>query len=298
MSPSWASGWRLGDWRLSLQALGDMLNPPRECVAIEFLADRVVATRLDRKRQPAFRREATAEAPAADAPGWRGALHALESLLAERDFREASAEIVVSNHFLRYAMVPWRDDVTGDAERQAWVRHTLNRLYGIHAEGWEVCLALGRHGAASLAAAIEPELLAALRAASRTAGLVLQSVEPLLVAGFNRVCADLGPASFWFASVEAGRACLVRIQDGEWQGVRCQRLGHDWQAELPVILARESLLEVGPAAGLPVYVHVPAPQGGGFVSGQWVAGGLRVAGTVPPPGGRRRVAKTPAEAQS
>lgn len=298
MSPSWASGLRLGDWRLSLQALGGMLSPPRECVVIEFLADRVVATRLDRKRQPILRRETAVETPAADAPGWKGALHALESLLTEPDLRDARAEIVVSNHFVRYAVAPWRDDVTGEAERLALVRHTFSRLYGAHAEGWEVRISFGRHGSSSLAAAVEPELLAALRAASCTAGLVLQGIEPLFVAGFNQACAALEAASFSFVSVEAGRACLARISAGAWQSARCQRLGGEWSVELPIILARESLLDDGPFAQLPVYVHAPAPDGQGFVAGQWVSGSLRVAGAIPPADWRRHAVKAPTGIQS
>jgi len=298
VSPSWASGLRPGEWRQSLKALGSLVGAPRDCVSVAFHVARVVATRLDRKGQVIIRHEAAADAPEGEGPGWRGVVQALELLLAMGDMRDARSEIVVSNHFLRYALVPWRDDVAGEIERLALVRHTLARLYGAHLEGWEVSVALGRHGAAALAAAIDPELLASLRAATRAAGLVVQRIEPLLVAGFNQACAGVEAPGFWFASVESGRVCLARIQDDVWQSVRCQRIGDDWKAELPVILARELLLEEGSPATLPVYVHAPSADGRGFVAGQWVAEGLRLSGDASGQGAPRQLEGAPAEARS
>jgi hypothetical protein len=271
-----ASVLKPGNWREALRALGGALREPREGVVIDLREGGVVATRLDRNTQVARREEAVAAAPSGEGPAWRGVVQALEALLAKPEFRDAAATIVVSNQFVRYAVAPWREGVTGDAERLALVRHMLARLYGAHVEGWEVRISLARHGAAALAAAMEPELLAALRAVTRSAGLILQSVEPLLVAGFNRACTGT-PASYRFASVEPGRVCLARIEKGTWQEVRCQRLDGDWQTGLPVILARELLLDESSHGTLPVYVHAPAADGRGFVAGQWGTEGWRPA---------------------
>lgn len=298
MSPSWASRLRVGEWRQALAALGGSVGQPRERVGVELHGARVVATRLDSKGQVITRHEETADAHELEGAGWKGVVQALESLLEKPELRDARAEVVVSNHFLRYAVVPWRDDVAGEAERLALVRHALTRLYGAHMEGWEVSVSLARHGAAALAAAIEPELLGSLRAASRTAGLVLESVAPLLVAGFNQACVGVEAPGYWFVSVESGRVCLARIHDGEWQSVRCQRIGDDWKAELSVMLDREMLLEEASPAPLPVYVHAPAADGRGFVAGQWVTGSLRLSGDASGQEASRRVAGTPAEARS
>lgn len=298
MSLSLASGLRASAWRQSLKALGARVRYPREFVALELHAARVVGMRMDKKGQVMIRHEVVVEAPGPEGPGWQRVVQALASLLEKPDLRNARGEIVVSNHFLRYALVPWRDDIASEDERLALVRHTLARLYGAHMEGWETSISLGRHGAAALAAAMESGLLTALRAVCHAADLVLQSIEPRLVAAFNRACAGLAAPDFWFFSIESGRACLARIQNGEWQSVRCQRIGNDWKAELPVILDRELLLEEVSPALLPVYVHAPAADGQGFIAGQWLAGSLQLTGDSPAQENVQPVARDPAEALS
>jgi hypothetical protein len=258
----------------ALKAFGQKLLRRRERVSIELYPERVVAVRLDHKGQTMLRRTAAVEVPVAETPSGRNVVAALESLLAGSDFKNAQADVLLSNHFLRYTVLPWREDVTGEAERLALARHSLNKIYGMRAEDWEVRVSLGDYGRASVAVAVAPDLLAAIKSVSRTATLALERIEPLLVAGFNRACQGVPGKNFWFVSVEAASACVARLGNGQWQSVRCHRIGQDWVRELVPLLARESLWDEVPVVGLPVIVHAPNPSGVGFSVYRWTPSGI------------------------
>jgi hypothetical protein len=263
-------------WRAWLEGISDRMSLFRETVRLELYPQRVVATRLSANGQPIARRPALCEPASADAAAWQAAMTSVEQLLAGAEFHNARAEIILSNHFVRYAIVPWRNELVGDAERLAFVRHCFVKVYGARAEGWELRLSENRYGAPAVASALEPALLEALRTATRAAALRLESVEPFLAAAFNRSRADIPGDSFWFVAAEKGRACVARVDGGVWHSLRNQRIGDDWTRELPLALARERLLAGGAEAGVRVYLYAPGLTGTGLLVGEWTLTGLKM----------------------
>jgi hypothetical protein len=263
--------------RAWLGALGERLPRLRQRVRLELYPQRAVAACLGVNGAVKVRRTVTCDpAGDAEAPAWTGVLAALESLLALPEFRHACAEVILSNHFVRYATIPWREDLAGDAERLAFVRHCFAKVYGARAEGWELRLSETRYGLPAVASAVEPALLEALRSATRAARLRLESVEPFLAAAFNRSRAQIAGERFWFVAAEKGRACVAHVDRGGWQSLRCQRIGEDWTRELPLLLTRERLLGDGAEAGGRVYLYAPGLTGTGLLAGEWALTGLKM----------------------
>lgn len=173
---------------------------------------------------------------------WRSAMQALEAALPGYANGKTAATVILSNHFLRYILVPWRAELADAEEDLSFTRHCFARVYGKEAQQWELRLNHEAPEAPRLASALDAELLAALKGVFGSAGIALQSVQPHLMAAFNSCRGRLRQGSAWFAVVEPGNLCLALLCDGRWSRVRSLRIGNAWADELPLILEREAYL--------------------------------------------------------
>lgn len=230
-------------------------------VKMALCPDRVILARLSHglhSRLLAKRIVACSEAGAA--PGWQPAVTVLREVLKEQEWQQATGTLVISNHFVRYLLVPWNDQLSSPEEWRAMVQHCFHQVYGEVAEHWECRWSGGGYGMPLIASAIDPELLAALHQLAQETGIKLDSVQPYLMAAFNywrrRMVSDNG----CFLLTEPGRAGLACFHDGQWGGLVFEPLPDDAAAALPDLLQRMLLrLEGGPlphdifvfAAGVP-----------------------------------------------
>jgi len=161
--------------------------------------------------------------PEFGAQPWQGAIHALKNLdLAGK------VTVVLSNHFVRYALVPWSGALSSPQEEDAYVRHHFVKIHGERAKSW-VFRATG--ASSRLCSAIDQDLLEELRACfakHRKAKLV--SVQPALMAAFNRWRGSIPASGAWLVLVEPGRACVGLHAQGHWQSV--QNAKGEWRAAL------------------------------------------------------------------
>jgi hypothetical protein len=160
-------------------------------------------------RKAVVERKTLACDPAFGAQPWDGALQALKDC-----DPGLPATVVLSNHFVRYALVPWSDALDGEAEEDAYVRHHFARIHGERASGW--ALRWTDAGPSRLASAIDKALLEALRQALPR----LVSVQPYLMAAINRCRGAIPKAGAWLALVEADRACIALHAGGGWRSVQ------------------------------------------------------------------------------
>lgn len=147
--------------------------------------------------------------PAFGSEPWQGAIAALAA--ADRGLR---ATVVLSNHFVRYAIVPWSRGLDSDAEEEAYVRHHFAKIHGERAKAW--ALRWSANGETRLASAIDRGLLEALKQALPR----LASVQPWLMAAINRWRAAIPASGAWLALVEGERACVALHQGGRWRSVQ------------------------------------------------------------------------------
>ena len=146
--------------------------------------------------------------------------------------------IRVSNHLVRYALLPFNEAIVGEAAVQAVARQAFRHVHGAAADGWAVTVTDGAPGMHRIAAAIDATLKQGLVDAARAAHVHMASIDPLLMSGFNAAREHL-LATGWFAVVEPGKVVLVRTVDADWRrvvGARCD--GH-WRRTIQRLVQRE-----------------------------------------------------------
>ena len=229
----------------------------RKRVRIALAPDAVAAVLMARGRKPAVEKKfAWACKPGpSDTQPWQAAVRALSEGLGELQAKGADATIVLSNHFVRYALLPWSDQVTGAEERQAMARISFERHFGSAAGGWAVRLSDDAYGKPSLASAVDTSLPEAIVRACDGAGLRLGSVQPYLMSVFNQYRRQLAATNTCLVVAEPHRIGLLMAGAGGWFAVRTLALRHGLSQELAPLVRRELLL-----AGLPdarIYLHAP-----------------------------------------
>lgn len=184
---------------------------------------------------------------------WRPALLALESALPGVAKGRTAATVVLSNQFLRYALVPWQAGLADSQEDLSYTRHCFTKVYGKAALQWEVRLSHQAAEKPRLAGGVDAELLEGLRSMFARPGITLRSIQPHLMAAFNDARGRLRQRSAWLALLEPGHLCLALLRDGHWSRVRSQRIDGTWREELPRILEREAFLADDPEVPQDVY---------------------------------------------
>lgn len=177
-------------------------------------------------------------APCADAAEWRAAVDALPEILLSLKYPEAS--VVLADQFVRYALLPWNASIKNEEQWLALARHRLAAIYGPVASGWEVKLADTAPKGPRLACAVDRALIEELAAKFVAANVRLTSVQPFLIAAFNRIRRHIGNGSCWLVVEEPGRLTLAFIQRGVWVAIRSRRADQRWREMLPEIIERES----------------------------------------------------------
>lgn len=174
-----------------------------------------------------------------EGPNWQGALETLKQALHERPWQRAGAQIVLSNHFIRYSVLPRPRAVRAPGEVGAYVKHRLAATYGEVAHTWAV--RTSRNGNDSiLVAAVDQALIDQLRDALRAAEVRITSIQPFLMAAFNRVRNRFGREALWYVLVEPGKSCIAALRDGTWLEIETRR-GDETLATLPSLLEQAAL---------------------------------------------------------
>lgn len=216
-----------------------MSSPWRETLHLLLAPHRVALRRFARGWRPSIVRSAHAEVDGGDVH-WAAAVDALAALLAAAPARGADAHLIVSNHFVRYALVPDSALLVTQDDRLRYARHNFVRVHGAAADRWSV--RIGGAGGASIASAVEPELITALRALLARNGLRAGALQPALMAAFNAARAQLPGAGVRLFVVEPGIAVSATWRQA-WRRVRSHRLAELPAQELPMLIDRERALD-------------------------------------------------------
>jgi len=197
----------------------------------------------------------------ATAGAWPPALETLRRALANLHWQGADARVTVSNHFVRYALVPAAGRLRGDGERVAAARHALRATYGERAELWRVVLGDGGGGDA-VAAGMEPELVDGIATALAAANLRALAIEPFLATAFNLCRGAIGRVPAWLAAAEPGRVCVAFVDGRGWRRLHTERLRAGLEDELALVLERSRLAGgIDAGAGRVLLVSREAPHG-------------------------------------
>lgn len=173
---------------------------------------------------------------------WRAAVEALPGALEMAGGEKPEVTVVLSNHFARYLLLPWNAQLKTEAEWESLARHRLSSVYGSNAEDWLLQSSQTAHEGPRVVCAADRAMVEALGDQVTACGAVLASVQPYLMAAFNRVRSLIGQRSCWLVLEERGRLTLALFGQGGWHAIRSRRADERWQAQLPEILQREEAL--------------------------------------------------------
>jgi hypothetical protein len=171
---------------------------------------------------------------------WRSPVAALGDALATLP-RRTRCRVIVSSSFARYALVPFSTTLVDRKANEVLAGHVFRHIYGEQADAWACRVAPAAAGRKRVACALDAALLGAIESAAQGPAVVLEAIEPALIAAFNSARGKL-PASCWFAAAEADRIALGLLRDGHWAHLATERCAGEPQAVLARMLARESLL--------------------------------------------------------
>lgn len=207
-----------------------------------------------RNREAAHRTFEVA-APADDKAVWQGPLDGLAAWLAGDPPRHVKATLVLSNRFVRFALVPWSDAASSTEEENALAQACFESRYG-DMTGWTIRFDAGEYGKARVACAFETAQLDAYRELFSRHGLACQGVRPAFVAAWNRYRRDferdVGKEDAIFAMAESGMLVMASRRAGAWHSLRSTAMRDDG-GELPALIEREAVLQ-GFAAMPPVWI--------------------------------------------
>jgi hypothetical protein len=253
----------------------------RDQVRIGVAPNRLILAGYRRGVNPRLvRRDLIEVQPVDGAPAWQAAIDALPEALAPSRAGKPEVSIILSNCFVRYALVPWNPTLRTEAEWLALARHRLTSVHGPAAEHWELRVTDTVRMSSLIACGVEGELLDALQAKVAEGRATLNSVQPYLIAAFNRIRTKIGQESCWLVIEEPGCLMLALIRRGHWMSIRCRYVEPNWRASFAEILERESALLALDEPCNRVVVYTPTAFDGDASSGYQLRDLTLVGGTA------------------
>ena len=210
------------------------------------------------------------------ARAWDGAIAALRAQLAPWRNDRLAVRMVLSNHFVRYALVPYSKDIRGAEQERALALHHFAKVHGEASRGWDIRLSPARRGASRLASAVDSALIDAMKQSfPLDRRLRLASLQPLLMSVFNGGGVPVPQAGAWLIIAEPDRACLALLSGNTWHAVQNVK-GHYADAEAWIgLVERERWRVALDTVPDTLLVHSPqAPSLAGRTYGTWKVMGL------------------------
>ena len=233
-----------------------MLRLWRDQVRIALCPDRVITTRYKAGLRPNMVAKNIQKYSGADT-GWQAALHLLEAVLDNPEWQNSDATLILSNHFIRFLMLPWSDVELDEAEQNSLLQQRFIEVYGETSEIWDVRLNEGAFGFPSLACAMQTSMLGQIKSAFAASSLKLKSVQPYLMTAFNLCRKNLGKGTAWFILAEQGIFCIGLLHKGRWQRIKLRVNEQEGFDEAIRVLEREMLLADRGAENSKVFLYSP-----------------------------------------
>jgi hypothetical protein len=209
----------------------------RDQLIIGLSPNKLTALRLGgRLRQRVHERHA-AELQSTHGAQWDPLMTALENLLDQPVWVGRDLTFVLSNHYVRYAVIPGGKGLS-IPEQNELARLVFRNIYGDLSSDWEIRISPSSEQS-TLASAVPRSFLKTLHDICDGRGR-LRSIQPLLMAVFNRARGLIKQKTVMLVVVESGRISLAGITDDRWQSFSSRAAGSD---ALITLLADECELQ-------------------------------------------------------
>lgn len=159
----------------------------------------------------------------ADEPPWQPALQAAFALLDAHSGRGATLRVLVSDHLVRYALLPWSDHLCSPKGRRDMANALFKSTLGERADTLEIAIDQAAYGLDGIAAGIDSGLLTALRIGAKARRQRLASVQPRLIAELAARHKEISDG--WFAGIDRDWLTLAGLNNGCLVSLHNHRLG-------------------------------------------------------------------------
>ena len=195
---------------------------------------------------------------------WQAALHQLAVTMRDAQWQGCQPRVILSNHFVRYVLIPWNASLSKPDEQRAFVRHCFTQAYGEPARQWDIRTSPAGYGKPSMASSVEPDLIQALRLCFAEAGMHLQNIHPLMMQAINETRRQLGKQtksqqaekSLCLAVLEQGRLAVLLQQNNDWRSLQCHAASID---ALPALIQRDAIISGLESDHWPLVVYSAEP---------------------------------------
>ena len=182
-----------------------------------------------------------------DATRWEDAINALEVLLATETWSSGQITVVLSNHWVRYALVAGKPSLGAD-EQKILANIVFEKTYGSISLGWEIRTSPVSNDGAMVASGVPKRLIEEIR---RVCGKRLKSIRPLLMPATHTATHVIKNNTGRLVIAEPGRVTLVSIHKGQWQSISSRAISASNEfASLKKILNEDLALQESSTGGL------------------------------------------------
>lgn len=187
-------------------------------------------------------------------PEWQAPLAALQDWLEQSDDRAGDLHCILSNRFVRYALIPWAEDVQKPAELEIFARINMEAVLGSAHGDWIIEVDRNEYGQPAVACALDRGLMEALHDIAKGNKIRVSSIQPHFMQVFNRWRQRFNGEAL-FAVLDAGQCIVATFKAGAWHSLRALKLETaNLEVALLRLIERELLLQ-GLLEETVVYVH-------------------------------------------
>ena len=191
---------------------------------------------------------------------WKILAKYLKQALNNTKWQGTMPTVIVSNHFARYAVIPWNTELAIETERQAYMQHCFNLVYGEPAKAWDLRMSEPDFGKPAIASAIHLSLLNALHDVFTEADMTLSAIYPQLMLAINQTLSEVKKQkkalSYWLVAIQSERVCLTLLIDGGWRLVKNVAIEADVSAQVTALIQRE-IVNSNVTDEMPVLLYWP-----------------------------------------
>lgn len=203
---------------------------------------------------------------------WRAVLGTLARWLSGLDSRPPTLRVVLSGCFVRWQLLPWRNELTQPQEMAAYAALRFREVYGAAADHWRILYAAHVPGRSMPACAVDIAMMEAIRGACLAAGARLATVTPYFSSAFGHWQRDLDSRAAWFGVVEPDCLSLGLMRRQNWLSLRTERLEGDWREGLARMMAQAGIAADPGQVSPPLYLAGMGerPERGGTLPFSWL----------------------------
>jgi len=148
---------------------------------------------------------------ATEKSSWSQVLTELESYAAT--IAANKVKFVISNNYVRYAILPWQTDVFSKNDWQSLAENNLREHYGNIVDNWQVTVAMQGYGKPMIISAIDQLLINRIDTLAKQFNWTVESIEPALMSVTNQYRNKINNTSFMLMT-EQQRVLVAEIDKG------------------------------------------------------------------------------------